>query len=175
MEDPPQPEDIVAAVEDPDAPPLTVQRLRPEEARESLPEFAEILDLWLARRGSAAAPDWGDMDFADFVGWHAHIMLSRFESDEPDPIFRLVGEKVAEVLQFAAQNRHVSELAPHFYELQFRDHFRQIREKGVVGLTSGNLPAKGRGHATLRILELPFRDGGATVERLLHVLAKDPD
>ena len=172
MEDQEQLEGVSAAVEAPAAPPLTAQRFRPEEARAALPEFAEVIDLWLERRGDAAVPDWGAMDFADFVGWHAQMMVSRFESEEPDPVFRLVGEKVAEVFQFSAQNRSVSELAPHFYELQFRDHFREIREQGLVGLTSGKLPAKGRGHASLRILELPFRDGGATVERLVHVLAK---
>lgn len=173
MDEPQDIEGLVDAVEDPDAPPLTVRLIRPEEAREALPEFAEIIDLWLGRRGEDAVPDWRDMDFADFVGWHAYVMLSSFDGDEPDPLFRLVGEKVAEVLQFPAQQRRVSELAPSFYELQFREHFRQIRDQGLIGLTSGKLPAKGRHHAELRILELPFRDGGATVERLLHVLARE--
>jgi hypothetical protein len=172
LEDPPQFESLFAAVEDPDAPPLSLQLFSPEEARESLPEFAEIIHLWLERRGGAAVPDWGNMDFADFVGWHAYIMLSRFESDAPDPTFRLVGEKMAELLQFPLQNRRLSDLAPQFYERQLRGHFGAIREQGLIGLTSGNLPAKGRVHASLRILELPFRDGGRGVERLLHVLAR---
>lgn len=173
MDDPPRPEDFFAAVEDPSARPLTVQRFRPEEAREALPEFAALIDLWLERRGSASVPDWNDVDFTDFRSWHAYIMLSRFESAEPDPTFRLAGEKVAEVLQFETQGRRVSDLAPQFYELQFRHHFGAIREHGLIGLTSGKLPAKGRGHATLRILELPFRDGGPTVERLLHAQGKE--
>jgi len=172
LDDPQQLEDLFAAVEDPMAPPLTVQRLLPEEAREALPEFAELIDLWLERRGSAAVPDWGDMDFKDFRGWHAQILLSKFESAEPDPTFRLAGEKVTEDLQFNTQNRRFSSLAPRFYALQFREHFRMIREQGLIGLTSGKLPAKGRGHVTLRFLELPFREGGAAIERLLHAQMK---
>jgi len=172
LDDPQRFEDLFAAVEDPAAPPLTVQRFLPAEARNALPEFAELVDLWLERRGGAAVPDWRDMDFSDFRGWHAQILLSKFEGEEPDPLFRLAGEKVTEVLQFNTQNRRFSSLAPRFYELQFRDHFREIREHGLIGLTSGKLPAKGRGHASLRILVLPFRDGGTTVERLLHIQAK---
>jgi len=173
VNDPPRLENLFA-VEDPAAPPLTLQRFLPEEARGALPEFADLIDLWMARRGGAAVPDWHDMDFADFRGWHAYMMLSRFEGPEPDPLFRLAGEKVAELLQFTTQNRRVSDLAPRLYEMQFRDHFRQIREKGLIGLSSGKLPAKGRGHVTLRIVELPFRDGGDSVERLLHVQARLP-
>lgn len=173
MEEPQDIEGIFAAVEDPDAPPLKVRLLRPEELRGALPEFAEIVELWLERRGDQAVPDWGGMDFADFVGWHAYLMLSRFESDAPDPTFRLVGEKVAEALQFPTQNRRLSDLAPTFYEMQFREHFRRIRDEGLIGLSSGRLPAKGREHTELRILELPFRDGGTKVERLLHVLARE--
>lgn len=174
LEDPQNREGISAEVEDPDAPPLTVQLFRPAEVREALPEFAEIIDLRLQRRGGEAVPDWCDLGFADLVGRHAHVMLSSFDGEEPDPLFRLVGEKVAEVFQFPAQHRRVSALAPRFCEPQFRAHFRRIQDEGLIGLTSGKLPAKGRDHADLRILELPFRNGGATVERVLHVLAKAP-
>ncbi|MGD1876442.1 MAG: PAS domain-containing protein [Kiloniellaceae bacterium] len=173
MDDPQRFEDLVAPVEDLTAAPLTVQCFVPEEARDALPEFAALIDLWLERRGSAGVPDWNDVDFTDFRSWHAYILLSKFEGAEPDPRFRLAGEKVAEVLQFETQGRRISDLAPQFYELQFRDHFHKIREHGLIGLTSGKLPAKGRGHVTLRILELPFRDGGSAVERLLHAQAKE--
>lgn len=43
---------------------------------------------------------------------------------------------------------------------------------GLIGLASGRQPLKGRSHVMLRILELPFRDGGDKVERTLHILAK---
>lgn len=172
MNEPQNIEGIFAAVEDPIAPPLKTWLFQPDEALKQLPEFAEIIDLWLERRGSESLPDWVDMDFADFRGWHAHLMLSKFETEDPDPTFRVVGEEVTVLLQFPTQNRRISDLAPTFYELQFREHFRRIRDEGLFGLTSGELPAKGRGHAVLRILEIPFRDGGTRVERLLHVLSR---
>ncbi|MEO3427567.1 PAS domain-containing protein [Pelagibius sp. CAU 1746] len=164
--------EVLAAVEDSNLPPLTLQRFQPEEESEALSDFAAIVDLWRERRGGAAVPDWNDMDFSDFRGWHAQLMLSKFETDEPDPTFRLAGERVTELLGFPMQNHRFSELAPRFYALQFRDHFREIRNEGLIGLTSGKLPAKGRAHIFLRILELPFRDGGDKVERILHVLSK---
>ena len=172
MDDPQQHEDVFAAVEDPDAPPLKVQRFRPDEARGALPEFAELIDLWLERRGGEAVPDWSDFDFPDFVGWHAFLMLSRFESDAPDPTFRLAGEKVTDLMQFQLSGRRLSSLAPRNYEQRLRDHFSEIRAQGLIGLTTGQLPVEGRSHAVMRILELPFREGGATVERLLHVMSR---
>jgi len=151
---------------------MDLQLFSAEEARAALPDFADLINLWLARRGSAAVPDWSDVDFADFRGWHDSIVLGVFESDDPDPTLRLAGQTYIDVTQQNPTGRRLSELAPRMFDLYFREHFRQIRDQGLIGLASGRQPIKERTHVMLRILELPFRDGGDRVERTVHVLAK---
>jgi len=172
MSDPSPAAAIFGGDEDPNAEPMDLQCFSAEEARAALPDFADLIDLWLARRGSAAVPDWSAVDFADFRGWHDSIVLGVFESDEPDPTLRLAGQTYIDVTQQNPTGRRMSELAPRMFDLYFREHFRQIRDHGLIGLASGRQPLKGRSHVMLRILELPFRDGGAEVRRTVHVLSK---
>lgn len=162
----------LAAAEDPNAEPMELRCFTAEEARAALPDFAELIELWMARRGGAAVPDWRDFDFADFRGWHDSLVVGRFEGDEPDPTLRLAGQTYIEVTQQNPTGRRLSELAPRMFDLYYREHFRQIRDHGLIGLAVGRQPLKGRSHVQLRILELPFRDGGPGVARTLHVLAK---
>lgn len=172
MSDPVPAVEVFTGEEDPNAEPMELRCFTAEEARAALPDFADIIDRWLARRGAAAVPDWSDMDFADFVGWHDSLVIGKFESDEPDPTLRLAGETYIDVTAQNPTGRRLSELAPRMFDLYFREHFRQIRDEGLIGLAFGRQPLKGRSHVILRILELPFRDGGDKVERTLHVLAK---
>lgn len=172
MSEPVSAAEIFGGDEDPNAEPMDLQCFTAEEAREALPEFADLIDLWIERRGTAAVPDWADMDFADFVGWHDSIVLGVFEDDEPDPVFRLAGQTYLDVTAQNPTGRRLSELAPRMFDLYFREHFRQIRDQGLIGLASGQQPIKERTHVMLRILELPFRDGGEKVARTVHVLAK---
>lgn len=160
-------------VEDPGAAPMAHRCFSPEEARAALPDFAELIDLWLERRGAAAVPDWGDVDFADFRGWHASILPGRFESQEPDPTLRLAGQNFIDVTQHNPKGLRMSQIAPRLYELHFRDHFRRLREQGLIGLTTGQLFLRGRDHVALRVLELPFRESGSEVMRTVHALPKD--
>jgi len=144
----------------------------PAAAFAALPEFGALIRLWLQRRGPAEVPDWSDVDFVDFRGWHAFLLLGRFDGNEPDPTLRMAGEGYIEMTKQNPRGWRISELVPRLYDLQFRDHFRRIRNDGAIGLTSGKVPLKGRGHVSLRILELPFRDGGSGVRRTLHALIK---
>ena len=165
---------VFQGTEDPDAPPLVLRCFAPEAARTALPDFAALVDLWLERRGAAAVPDWADFDFADFRGWHERITLGSFDTPEPDPTLRLVGESFVEAFGSSAKGLRISEVAPLLYERQLRDHFRSIRQEGLIGLTCGQTPFVGRRHVPMRILELPLRYGGAEVQRTLHVLAPRP-
>jgi len=164
--------DVMQGVEDPDAEPLVMQRFTPAEAKAALPDYADLIDLWLARRGTEAVPDWADFDFADFVGWHSSLILGAFESDEPDITLRLVGQDFVDAAALNAKGRRMSEVTPLLYKRQLREHFSKIRAEGLIGLTSGKTPFKGRSHVPMRIMELPFRYGGPQVTRMLHVLAK---
>ena len=165
--------DVFGGIEDPDAEPLTLHRFAPEEALTALPDFGDLIELWLARRGPAAVQDWGDFDFADFRGWHASIILGSFESAEPDPTMRLVGQAFVDAAAANAKGLRISEVTPLLYERQLKEHFRKIRDEGLIGLASGRTPFRDRGHIPMRILELPFRHGGTAVVRTIHVLAKE--
>lgn len=172
MSDPSPAAAIFSGDEDPDAEPMDLRCFSGDEARAALPDFAGLIDLWNERRGSAAVPDWAGMDFADFRGWHDSIVLGVFESDEPDPTLRLAGQTYIDMTAQNPTGRRLSELAPRMFDLHFREHFREIRDKGLIGLAAGRQPLKGRSHVMLRILELPFRDGGTEVKRTVHVLSK---
>lgn len=118
-------------------------------------------------------PDWADFDFADFVGWHSSLILGEFEGEEPDITMRLIGQAFVDAAAVNARGRRISEVTPLLYERQLREHFGRIRAEGVIGLTTGRTPFKGRGHVPMRVMELPFRFGGPKVTRTLHVLARE--
>lgn len=156
--------------ERPDAAPFRVHLLDPERAAQSAPAFAGIVALWRERQQGAAVPDWNDFEFADFRGWHAAMLVSDLPDEEPDPLFRIIGEdwRIVPLTGFAG--RRFSEVMPQLYQRQMREHFRQIRERGLIGWSVGPAVQINREHLRLQVLELPFRRGGPRVERFAHVL-----
>lgn len=163
-------QNVFARLEDPNAEPLHLSLLKPADALEAAPDFADLIRLWLDRRGDAAVPDWCDMDFTDFRGWHAALVLGAFEDEEPDPRFRLVGEDFQQLAQRNVTGQRFSELVPRLYDLQFREHFRRLRAEGLIGLSEGRFALYDRQHVGVRVLELPFRNGGHGIERTLHAV-----
>lgn len=162
---------LLDAGEAPDARPFDLRRLDAEEALAAAPDFASLIALWSGRRAGAAVPDWHDMEFADFRGWHSALLVSDITDGEPDPLFRVIGEDYRIVRDSSLPGQRFSELMPRLYERQFREHFRAIRDQGLLGLAVGPAALVGREHVHLRILELPFRRGGDGVRRLLHALS----
>lgn len=161
--------------ENPNAPPFDLVRLMPDAALAAAPEFRALIELWLTKcpegavNGIASIPDWSDFDFADFRGWHADMVLSIFpDPDEPDPEFRIAGETYSQIVDGPVKGTRFSDSWPRLYGVQFRRHFQAIRDTGLVGLAEGRHATMGRGHITLRVLELPCRDGGTVVARLIH-------
>lgn len=161
--------------EDPNLPPFDLSLLTPEEALESLPEFKELIELWMERRNDAPIPDWGDVDFADFRGWHYSLVITAFEGEEPDPKWKIVGELFREMSGANATVMRFSEIVPSLYTQQLRNHFAAVRDKGLIGLSVGRIANIGRGHVPLRVLELPFTEGGTRVERLVHIVSQNGD
>jgi hypothetical protein len=51
-----------------------------------------------------------------------------------------------------------------------RDHFTALRATARIGVGEGQVDIPGREHVSLRVLELPFRDGGPGIDRLVHVV-----
>lgn len=156
--------------EDVDSPPMDLKRLTFEEALAAAPDFQAMLHLWNSKRRGAPLPDWSDFDFPDFRGWHADIVLSVFDSDEPDPYFVLSGETFTQAIDFNVKGVHFSEGWPRLFDLQFRDHFGAIRQSGLIGLTEGRIATSARNFLSIRVLELPVRAGGDDVARLIHVV-----
>ena len=141
-----------------------------EEARAAAPDFLGMLDLWSDKRNGAPLPDWQDFDFPDFRGWHPDIVLSVFDSDEPDPLFVLSGETFTQAIDVNVKGVHFSEGWPRLYDLQFREHFGAIRRHGLIGLSEGRIAMSARSFLSVRVLELPVRAGGGDVRRLIHVV-----
>ncbi len=165
---------LLSEAENPEAPPFALRRLDPEAAQQAAPEFAPLVELWLRRRGPERVPDWSQVEFSDFRGWHSALLFSGFDGPQPDPLFRIMGEdfRVATTIGSIVGKR-MSELLPRLYESQLKAHFQEIRQHGLIGLAVGPAPVVGRKHVRLRILELPFRHGGADVRRLLHAFRTD--
>lgn len=156
--------------EDVTSPPMDLKRLTLEEAREAAPDFRGMLDVWGAKRQDERPPDWHDFDFSDFRGWHSDIVLSVFDKEEPDPCFVLSGETFTRAIDYNVKGVHFSEGWPRLYDLQFREHFGAIRETGLIGLTEGKVATSARSFLSIRVLELPVRNGGERVERMIHVV-----
>ena len=146
--------------------------LEPEEAVVQLPEFGDLLALWLERRGDAKVPDWGSIDFPDFVGWHSSIVVSAFEGDEPNPRIKISGEFYTEMVGANRTGKRFSETHGELYERQLKDHFRDIRDQKLIGLAEGRLSLPGREHVRFKVVELPFTEGGSRVERLVHAVTR---
>lgn len=164
-------QEAFASAEDPNAEPFDLRRFSAEEAMDAVPDLAALIRLWAERRGDALAPDWGDMDFADFRGWHSSICLGQFPDDEPDPLIRLMGQDFVDLALQEMKGTRFGAIYPRLYALQFREHFQAIRDHGLIGLATGKIAKIGRSHVRMRVMELPFRDGGPKVERTVHVLA----
>ncbi|HMA16176.1 MAG TPA: PAS domain-containing protein [Kiloniellaceae bacterium] len=156
--------------EDVTSPPMDLQRLTLEEALAAAPDFRAMLDLWNSKRRGAALPEWSDFEFSDFRGWHADIVLSVFDSDEPDPHFVLSSETFTQAIDFNVKGVHFSEGWPRLFGLQFREHFGAIRRNGLIGLVQGKIAMSSRSFLSIRVLELPLRAGGEDVKRMIHVV-----
>lgn len=164
---------LLEAAENPDAPLFELQRLRPEQAIAAAPHLRSLVELWDARRGDRAVPDRADIDFADFRGWHSAIVVSDLEGEEPDPLFRIVGEDYRIVDYGTTGGQRFSDRTPRLYEQQFRQRFAEIRDSGLIGWSVGAAAIVGREHVRLKVLELPFTNGGPQVSRLVHVMSYD--
>ncbi|MEX2630215.1 MAG: hypothetical protein WD341_09785 [Tistlia sp.] len=168
---PPALRQLILAAERPDARPFELRRFEAaESALAAAPHFAFLIDLWRSRRGACALPDWADVEFPDFRGWHSALLLSDLPDETPDPRFRLIGEDYRVLQDSSLPGRRFSDVMPRLYARQFRAHFEAIRDGGLIGLTTGPAAFVGREHLHLSILELPFRAGGTGVQRLLHAL-----
>jgi hypothetical protein len=96
--------------------------------------------------------------------------LSVFNAEEPDPYFVLSGETFTRAIDFNVKGVHFSQGWPRLFDLQFREHFGAIRDTGLIGLTEGKVATSTRNFLSIRVLELPVRDGGDEVQRMIHVV-----
>lgn len=149
---------------------LTSALLHPDEALDAGTPFNEVIRLWLDRRNGHAVPDWSDFDFADFCGWHAEMAISVFPDDEPDPQLRIIGEEVKAVTCCTIKGARFSELQPDLYRSFLREHFRRIRQDGLIGWSIGRVVAGGTAMIAKQMMELPVRRGGDGVDGLIHVI-----
>jgi hypothetical protein len=140
------------------------------DAKLHVPMLAPLITLWEERLNGERAPCWSQMYFEDFRGWHADLVLSSFEGEEPDPLFRLVGETFNEMTGRTVKGMRFSALYPDLYANGMRDHFTALRATARIGVGEGQVDIPGREHISLRVLELPFRNGGPRIDRLVHVV-----
>lgn len=161
-------EAVWASIERDDAAPLTLRRLDPGEALSAGTPFNPLIQVWLDRRTGQRPPDWDDFDFSSFRGWHRDLMVTVFPDATPDPEFRIIGEGWKLLHDSNTAGLRFSQCLPRLYDLQFRDHFQAIRDRGVIGWAAGRAPHVDREFVHFQALELPVRRGGDTVEGMIH-------
>lgn len=132
--------------------------------------FSSIVSAWNARRTGDGPPEWDAFDFADFRGWHSHLKVSVFPDDEPDPLFRIMGESWRLVALGNLAGVRFSEMRPKLFRRQLRDHFKAIRDGALIGRTRGKIAGISRDFISIEIMELPVARDGKRVGGLLHCL-----
>jgi hypothetical protein len=157
-------------IENSDAEPFDLALLTPEQAAGKTPKWADLIALWQARRQGELAPDWSQFDFADFRGLHASMVVSEFQTDEPDPTMFLIGEEFRRLYDSNPRGLSFSQTTPRLYAIQFRDHFQAIRDHGWIGHVQGQVAMKGKEHFSVEVLELPLRYGAAAIQRMFHLV-----
>jgi hypothetical protein len=135
--------------------------------------FRDVLSVWNSRRIGAEPPAWDAFEFSDFRGWHSRMIVSVFADEEPDPVFRIMGEDWRHTSFGNVTGMRFSELLPKLYGSQFRDHLRTIREQALIGHASGQAAQEGRDFLNIQVLELPVSRNGERVGGLLHCIHFD--
>lgn len=158
------------AIEAHDADPMTTELFSPETTRFASTVFQDVIGIWRSRKGDADLPEWYAFDFADFKGWHGHLVVSWFPDDQPNPQVRIMGESWRAIYGGSITGLRFSEMKPNQYEQQFRDHFGEIRRTGQIGFTSGRSTLLDRDYLIMNVLELPVRRNGSGVGGLIHCL-----
>jgi hypothetical protein len=157
-------------MERPDAEPFVLRLFEPEEALQAGTAFDDLIRLWMSRREGAQTPDWSRFDFADFRGWHEYLVISVFPDDEPDPVFRIIGEGWKSVIQQDLTGLRFSEYLPRLFDRQFREHLRAIRQTGKIGWSVGASATIHREFIRRQVIEFPVRRGGEGIDGLIHAI-----
>lgn len=155
---------------DPKAEAFRMRRLPLDAVLKPDSPFHEIHAIWNGRRIDDGPPRWEDFDFTDFRGWHSRLKISVFPDDQPDPEFRIMGEKWRDLVVRNLAGLRFSEMLPGQFELQFGDHFREIRSKSLIGHALGPIAAVDLGLRQVEVLELPVSRNGEKVGGLFHCL-----
>lgn len=159
--------------QDPDSGLFLTRRLPLDATLEPNSPFREIHAIWNSRRTDDGPPRWEDFDFTDFRGWHSRLKVSVFPDDQPDPEFRIMGENWRDIAMQNLAGMRFSKMLPRQFEYQFRDHFREIRDKALIGHAFGPVAAIEFGLRKTEVLELPVSRNGEKVGGLLHCLHID--
>ena len=128
-------------------------------------------DWWRAQVDAAGGglPDRGDFDPTRFVAVLPNMIISEVE---PDPFrirYRLVGTKVADVLNIDFTGRYLDELVDEATDTPWQDYFVEAFEKRVPILGEVTERTLAGGKFTFEFGIFPVSAGGEAVRQFLCV------
>lgn len=129
-----------------------------------------MFDLWRSKSDLPRLPAWGDFDFADFVGWHANLILYEVLHDPFDLLYRICGSTAAKAYGRDLTGQTMRTGASGIQEDVDLAFYRELTAQRRVGSCEG--PAYWRGRRLLHhaFLCLPLAEDGNAVTHFITVL-----
>ncbi len=129
-----------------------------------------IFDLWRSKADLPRLPAWGDFDFADFLGWHANLILYEVLQNPFDLRYRICGSGAAQAYGKDLTGQTMRAGAADIQEEIDLSFYNELVTERRVGACAG--PAYWRGRHLLQhaFLCLPLSEDGDAVTHFITVL-----
>jgi|AraplaMF_Col_mMF_1032025.scaffolds.fasta_scaffold00140_35 hypothetical protein len=142
--------------------------------RHSIQELAsdkvrELHAWWRAHGGGAGIPDRSAFDPTAYPHLLPNMIISEVETDPFRIRYRLVGTRVADVLNIDFTGRHLDELVDEATETPWQDHYVEAYEKRVPILGEVSEATLSGGRFTFEFGIFPVTAGGSAVRQFLCI------
>jgi hypothetical protein len=134
------------------------------------PSNRELFDYWNARRGSARAPERGEIDPHAIRRVLADTFILSFEPDRGHP-FRLAGTRVCALFARELKDQSFLDLWSGESRRELRDLVGVVATEAVGAVAAAVPAASGDAALALELVLLPLSHHGRTDARLLGALA----
>lgn len=129
--------------------------------------FAPLHGLWNKKRGNGYLPAWKDFDFADFIGWHKHLILYEVLHDPFDLHYRLFGSFPTESYGENFTGKNLSDADPNIEDEYDLLHFKELFQQINVGASTGPVHWHEKEYIKLSFLDLPLSSDGKKITHFL--------
>lgn len=147
--------------------------LEQAEVRKEMPQGMErrlvlrLLGYWRDIRGDEGFPTFADVDPATIPDIWPHCFVLETTGAEDDPVFRAVGDEIAEHFPGVIVGRRVSELDKNSLFSVTVDYLDQVLDKQAPISHGGEFYRDDGTKVLYRSIVLPMSDDGETVSGLL--------